>query len=213
MTGPRLSARWHLAWGGVLGAVVLLAGCAILRGTLDAPEEDEVPRPEWRVGDRWVFRRTSLSGVTTVVTHQVTAATGTAYTVRLTGLDEPVTRSWTADLHLAGLTAAGRGTRLEPPAPFFSWPLKLGKVWSATVRQRDEQGEAVVTHTWRVAAALDRVHTLAGSYYAMRIEHSTGADQRVAAYWYTPRVRYWVRFEHYLGGYAEELIDTSVAGR
>ena len=54
---------------GVAAAVLLSGGCAT--NAAKESEEQAVPRPEWRVGDRWIFKRTLLAGTTAVVTHQV----------------------------------------------------------------------------------------------------------------------------------------------
>jgi hypothetical protein len=208
MSGSGRGGWWTL---GLVGLLIVAGGCAIFRGSFEDKGEDEVPRPEWRIGDRWVFQRSTLSGQSAVVTHQVTAATGAVYTVRVTGLAEEVRSTWTADLHLASLAASERLVRFEPAAPYFRWPLKLGQTWSETLRQLDGPSETTAVHTWHVGKAIERIDTLAGSYYCVRIEHRMGADQRVNAYWYTPRVRYWVRHEHYLGGYTEMLVETSVS--
>ena len=53
-----------------------------------------VVRPEWRVGDRWSFKRTALTGATSVVTHQVIAAMLDGYTVRIDGLERVLHHTW-----------------------------------------------------------------------------------------------------------------------
>jgi hypothetical protein len=57
----------------------------------------------------------------------------------------------------------------------------------------------------------ERVHTLAGSFYAVRIERWGSRGERVDTYWYSPRVRYWVRLESYANGYAEELVEFRIS--
>ena len=86
----------------LLGTAALVgAGCAADMDKQAAEKAGEsVPRPEWRMGDRWVFQRTAADGATAIVTHQVVAASTEGYTVRVLGLATEVTRQWTLDLHL-----------------------------------------------------------------------------------------------------------------
>ena len=98
MTRRRL--LWHAVHG--LGGLALVAGLGACADTLDKEEEEKagVPKPEWRVGDRWVFQRTSLGGTTSVVTYQVVEATGDGYALRLSGAGPDLTSYWTDELAL-----------------------------------------------------------------------------------------------------------------
>jgi len=169
---------------------------------------DQVERPEWRVGDRWVFRRTTVGGGTTVVTYQVTAATADGYTLRLGGLVPEVTETWTPELHLRAQQIAGRAAALfEPAAMFFAWPLRLGKTWSQTFTFRDSGQAGQYVNEWRVGPVVESLLVLAGSFYVVRIERRAAGGQLLDTYWYTPRVRYWVKHENHAGGYADELVE------
>ena len=108
MSGP----GWAGAGGGPLGAFGWAADMAQQRRRGGAG--DRPTRPEWRVGDRWFFQRTALSGVTAVVAHQVVAATPHGYTVRVLGLGAETTRQWTLDLHLAQERFRRRALPLPP---------------------------------------------------------------------------------------------------
>jgi hypothetical protein len=193
----------------LLGAAVLTdAGCALDMPKQAAEKEAEaVPRPEWRVGDRWVFQRTALTGATAVVTHQVVAATVEGYTVRVLGLAAEVSRQWTPDLHLVqeGL-GAGTTARYEPPASYFTWPIAPGKTWAQEFQYTDGRNDGRYANTWKVGDKVDAIDTVAGRFYSLRVERWSGT-QRLEAYWYNPRVRYWVRLEDYLRGYVEELVE------
>ena len=199
--------------GGRLGLVVALgaaalagAGCATDKEK-QAQEQEAVPRPEWRVGDRWVFQRTSLTGAATVVTHQVVAATVEGYTVRVLGLAAEVTRQWTPDLHLSQ-EALGDGTiaRYQPPASYFAWPIGPAKTWAQEFQYTDGRNDGRYANTWKVGEAIEPIDTVAGRFYTLRVERWSGT-QRLEAYWYNARVRYWVRLEDYLRGYVEELVE------
>ena len=91
-----------------MGLAMLAAGCAGPDTTKQTEEQQAIPRPEWRVGDRWAFNRTSLAGVSTVVTRQVVAATTEGYTVRVLGVASEATRQLTRDFHLVQETFGGR---------------------------------------------------------------------------------------------------------
>jgi hypothetical protein len=190
----------------VLGATLLTAGCAADTAKQAAAQE-VVTRPEWRVGDRWAFKRTTLSGASAVVTHQVVGATMEGYTVRVVGLAAEVTRQWTSDLHLSR-EAFGDGAtvRYEPPASYFTWPLKPGATWDQAFQYSDGRNDGRYTNTWKVSEGIEAIDTVAGRFYVLRVERWSGT-QRLESYWYSPRVRYWVRLEDYLHGYVEELVE------
>jgi hypothetical protein len=159
------------------------------------------------VGDRWAFQRTSLTGATAVVTHQVVAATAEGYTVRVLGLASTTTRQWTPDLHLIQeILADGRTARYEPPVSYFAWPIGPAKTWAQEFQYTDGRNDGRYANTWKIGEALAPIDTVAGRFYTLRVERWSGT-QRLEAYWYTPRVRYWVRLEDYLRGYVEELVE------
>ncbi len=188
-------------------ALLLAAACAGAHGAGSAPAGPAVPSPEWRVGDRWVFRRTALGGAPAVVTHEVVRATPDGYVVRLRGLAGEVTREWTRDLALVAETASdGAVGRYAPPLQEFTWPLPLGHQWSQAFTYTDPRGGGRYTSQWRSGPAVEPVDVLAGRFYTIRVERWAGT-QRVETYWYNARVRYWVRLEDYLRGYVEELAE------
>ena len=196
--------------GTLLAAALLVAsGCAIDMPKAEAEKiaAESLPRPEWRVGDRWSFKRTTPTGTESVVTHMVVAATMEGYTVRTQGVVPEVTRRWTLDLHLVEETAAdGTFVRYDPPALFFSWPLKPGDTWTQEFQYADGRNDGRYANTWKVGAGVEPIETVTGRFYTLRIER-WGGSRRLEAYWYNPRIRYWVRAEDYLRGYQEELVE------
>jgi hypothetical protein len=191
-----------------LGLALLVAGCAADMPKHAAEQQAEsVPRPEWRVGDRWVFRRTSLDGGTSVVTHQVVASTAEGYTVRILGLGRDVTREWTTDIGLVReILGDGTTARYEPPAPYFVWPISPAKTWEQEFQYTDGKSDGRYGNTWKVGTDVEPLDTVAGRFYTLRVERWAG-PRRLETYWYNPRIRYWVRLEDYLRGYVEELVE------
>lgn len=189
---------------GVVLALALSAGCA---GAPALPEVDALLRPEWRVGDRWLFRRTPLAGVPALVTHRVVQATADGYTVETEGLAPAARRGWSRELALARHAVGDRVSVHDPPIRYFDWPLRLGQAWTHEFVARDGAVEGRHRHTFRVAQTVEPVDVPAGPFYAVRIEHWGSRGERVDTYWYVPQVRYWVKLEHYGGGYTEELVE------
>jgi hypothetical protein len=198
--GPRILAL-------VLVAAALLGGGCAAVSTKEDDDQQAIPRPEWRVGDRWSFKRTALTGATAVVAHQVVATTTDGYTVRMLGLASEVTRQWTFDLHLAQETLGeGPTARFLPPAPYFNWPLKPAATWSQVFHYTEGQTSGLYSNTWMVSPRIEAIDTVAGRFYTIRVERWSGT-QRLEAYWYSPRIRYWVRLEDYSRGFVEELVE------
>lgn len=191
----------------LLGLMALAGvGCATENEKLKQ-EQDAVPRPDWRLGDRWLVQRSTLSGAPVILTHQVVSATTEGYTVRVLGLASEVTRQWTRDFHLMQ-EAIGNGpvTRYQPPVSYFMWPLKPGDTWTQEFLYTDGRNDGRYTNSWKVGTTIEPIDTVAGRFYTLRVERSSEA-QRLEAYWYSPRARYFVRHEDYLRGFVEELVE------
>jgi hypothetical protein len=207
VSGRRGTRRGTTAGLGLVLLTALLTGGCPLDMAKNVSDEQAIAQPEWRVGDRWAFKRTTLAGASGVVTHQVVGATTDAYTVRVFGLGGDVTREWTADFHLTRETFPdGTTARYQPPVMFFNWPLKLGATWSQDFQYTDGRNDGRYSNTWKVAGAIEAIDTVAGRFYVLRVERWSGT-RRLVAYWYSPRIRYFVRLEDYLSGYVEELVE------
>jgi hypothetical protein len=197
-TGRRLGA---LALAGVLLAV----GCA---ARVDPPPPARLGRPEWKVGDRWLFRRTPATGAPTFTTHEVIEATPEGYAVRMTRLGQDIIRYWTPELHLARQTAGGQPlNRFDPAARYFDWPLRPGKVWTQEFDYEDGRADGHYTNEWRVARQGERLDLVSGFFLALKIERLGADGKPLDTYWYVPEVRYWARFTDHLNRYTEELAE------
>lgn len=196
------------AWG--LVAFLALTLCACDRPLdLDPDGKDQgVPQPEWRMGERWIYRRSAANGAVSVVTYLVTGATAEGYTVRLGGLRPEVTETWTRDLHLKEQRIDGRGAAtFVPPAIFFAWPLRLRQTWSQSFRFQDGRQDGDYANIWQVGALVNQITVPAGTYYVLRIERRGASGEALDMYWYSPRVRHWVKRDSYGGGYVDELVE------
>ncbi len=190
---------------GLLGLVGLLTACS---SAPPAPPREALARPEWKVGDRWLFRRTPAQGASLMVIHEVIEAGAEGYTMRITRLGQELIRQWTPALELTGHAVHGRPlNRFEPAARYFDWPLALGKAWSQEFEYRDGRADGRYENRWRVAKEAGTVDVPAGWFVSLKIERLGGDGRRLEAYWYAPAVRYWVRLEDDVNRYTEELVE------
>jgi len=198
---------WLLAW-----PVLLLAGCVAFAQKPEPLPPEVAKRPEWRVGDRWVFVRTAASGVIRVVTYEVVADTTEGYQMWIAGLGPGITRWWTKDFHLVRQAVGERPLNaFEPAARFFAWPLALGATWRQEFEYRDRRHDGRYVNRWRVAERIEPVAVLLGSFPAVRLDQFDGGGQPLATYWYVPAVRFWGKFQSYTEGYVEELMEFTPA--
>lgn len=189
-----------------LGLAALAAACAS-SGPPPPPPEVFAP-PTWRVGDRWVFQRTATGIPVVIVTHEVVEATAEGYAMRITRLNQELTRRWTAELGVVAHEIGGRElNRFEPAARYFDWPLAFGKTWSQSFEYRDGRSDGRYENRWRIAKEPSQVDVLAGRFITLKIERLGGDGSRLEAYWYAPAVRYWVRLEDDQNRYVEELFE------
>ena len=75
-----------------------------------------------------------------------------------------------------------------------------------TQSSTDGRNDGRYANTWKVGETIEPIDTVAGRFYTLRVERWSGA-QRLETYWYSPRIRFWVRLEDYLRGYVEELVE------
>jgi hypothetical protein len=167
-------------------------------------------RPAWRVGDRWVFVRTSVAGVIRVVTYEVVDDTAAGYLMRISGVGPSMVRWWTKDFHVVRQTVGERSLNaFEPPAQYFVWPLALGATWRQEFEYRDGRHDGRYTNQWRVAERLEPVVVLNGVFPAVRIDQLDAQGQPLQTYWYVAAVRFWAKFQNYRDGYVDELMEFS----
>jgi hypothetical protein len=184
-----------------LGVVLLaLAGCAAGASAPTQagakpeppPAAAPLPAPAWQVGDRWVYDWTSgkESGTKTIEVIEVREVRGVRYNV--VRLDDSE-HYYTTALHWAFAVREGKvEARMVPPQPWFVWPLAPGSRW--VHRGQFEYREGVVTLDDRfTVVGPEPVEVPAGRYQAVKLVRETNR-QESDEYWYTPDVRWYVRW-------------------
>jgi hypothetical protein len=186
--------------GVVVSAVALLfAACAAPgqqpspSGLPKPPAELRVPAaPDWRPGDRWVYRWQSgeQTDTRTVEVLEIREMGGVRYYV---ARSEDVHEYWTTDLHWAALV---RDTRVEaralPPEPWFVWPLEVGRRWSHDGVYENRDGRKESKQEFLVEAS-ETVEVPAGRFEALRLVRESSTLQ-FDRYWFAPDVRSYVKW-------------------
>ena len=193
-----------LAVAPFLAVLMLLAltGCAVLGApsTSPAPTTSEPASvasvapspPTWRPGDRWLYAWTSggQSGIKTVETLEIKEINRVSFYLVRVG---DVEAFWTRDLHWAGTMEDGRvDSRMTPPQPWFTWPLKAGQHWTHRGTYEDRSGKTQFNDVFSVVGT-EAVEVPAGRFNALKIVRETerrDSDQ----YWYAPDVRFYVKW-------------------
>ena len=178
--------------------LLTMAGCSgfgaaasdIFRG---APEE--LPSaPQWRAGDRWVFGWTSgkENGSRTLEVREAATVNGVEYYILNAG--GGITQYYTKDLHFAAAVQQGKViARMVPPTPWLTWPLKPAGHWVHQGVYEESRGSQKQADAFTVVG-VESVTVPAGTYRAFKVTRqaeSGDSDQ----YWYSPEVRWYVRWE------------------
>jgi hypothetical protein len=199
--------------GAAAVAGLLLAACASAApptpsGLPKTPRElkVEVP-PEWRPGDRWVYRwsNAAQSGARTVEVVEVRSMGGARYYV---ARSDDVHEYWTPELHWAALVRDAKvEARMLPPEPWFVWPLEVGRRWTHSGVFEDRTGRRESTHQFLVEAS-ETVEVPAGRFETLRVVRET-ATLHFDRYWYAPSVGSYVKWTGRRGEteFAVELVE------
>lgn len=82
----------------------------------------------------------------------------------------------------------------EPPLANFNWPLWVGKEWSQKVSHTISGSTYNYEQDFKVLA-YEKVHTSAGEFEAFKLSRAVVNGSTYEEYWYSPQVRYIVKFE------------------
>jgi hypothetical protein len=183
--------------------------------------------PEWRPGDQWVYAWTSgqtgatkNGGTKNVEVLEIREINKVSFYLVKVG---EVEQFYTRDLRWAGSMRDGKvQSRMTPPQPWFSWPLKVGSQWNHQGTYEEAAGTSVYHDSFSVVGA-EVVDVPAGRFSALKVVRET--DSRDSdQYWYAPDVRFYVkwigrrgeaRFEEDLREYhpAQRLIPQTAPSR
>jgi hypothetical protein len=202
--------------------VAVSAGCSAIPAP--TPQQPRAAQsPQWRAGDRWVYRINGSDKETrTIEVESTRLVSGQPYYYVLKASDTDLLNYWTLDLGWAAVVSSDSRVvaRIDPPVPWFVWPLDVGRQWSHHGRYEDRNGGHEANSRFMVTAR-EIVEVPAGRFETLKIVRegeSTNTDQ----YWYAPEVLTYVkwivkrgdqRIEEELVGYklAERLIPVPAA--
>jgi hypothetical protein len=193
-----------------LFAALVASGCASIGAGGDAGPP--APAPQYRVGDRWVYR--IVDGFRTPVTwdetHEVASIEPGLITVRVAAkgptIDVERIEKWSAPgVVLQGAVYEAETRRFEPPLVRFRFPLTPGERWNQRVRDLDAPPgpygpivRFVTVGGWRQIATPAGTFDAIGMRVTMTLDDETfwrfptQADYLV---WYAPAVGAAVREE------------------
>ena len=203
----------------VLAVVVLCFGCQSIPADIATAKQGSASAaaPEWRPGDRWVYRwaNTAGNGTRTIEVLETREVSGTRYYVLKSPEDE-LLNFWTLDLRWAFAVGANDSkvqARVDHPVPWFNWPLEVGRRWDHHGVYEDRGGKREANETFFVAGR-EIVEVPGGRFETFKIVRegqSVDSDQ----YWYAPQVRSYVKWILKRGGKSveEELVEYKPADR
>jgi hypothetical protein len=193
------------AWSFLVGAVLVVAGCAPVAPPPGAPKAEG---PKWPpAGSSWVLTEKNTgsygsgSGQITLRALGEQTWDGKKAMAFTDGTD-----TFYLDLQ-ARFLAVVRGTTprltFEPYDAAFSWPLFVGKSWVNRFRMRDhERGRTFDTVEWDgEVTAFEEVKTPAGTFKAFKVVHQNPFSRTTR--WWSPDLGIYVRsqFERFGGNY------------
>ena len=160
-------------------ALVTLAGCATTdTGVTAASAPVAAAAPQYRVGDRWVYRIREgwANPIVYEETRTITGVTGGSATVRVSAkgptVDVERTEIWPAPGAVSQGAVFDVETRrfTKQPLDRYRYPLDAGSRWNQMVENYNEQlgRSGVISRSVR-AAGYDRVTTPAGTFDAVRL--------------------------------------------
>lgn len=163
--------------------------------TLDPARVAPAPRP--RIGFSWTFASHVVGGGAELVLVQALRAIEPDGRLRVevrspANPAAPPLTQW-LDAHMNRLSrefAPGEAVHYSPAFPMFSFPMRVGDRWKATVRQwQDDPGAASLIEVEARVPGWEVVETPAGRFEALRIEalHRTSEQRVENTYWYAPR--------------------------
>ena len=171
-----------------------------------------VERPEFVIGDRWVFRQIDLYNNEEVSKWENKVTGQHDDSVRFAGVTlankdaAKVGKSYKASASRSTLTF-GNSQIVEGKEVRFDFPLEVSKTWKYDYKTRRNDGNGFTT--FRVDAKVEgweNVEVPAGKFKALKVTHTsayssetggqTYSGQVLKTYWYSPEVKQEVKYEY-----------------
>ena len=194
---PSASGTGLIAWLAVLG--ICVSGCATATTSAAAPPSAPMgalvaaaSAPEWRPGDRWVYGWTSGSDTGTKTVEVVESREISKVSYYLVRVGDLI-HFYTRELQWAGTMREQKvESRMNPPQPWFVWPLEPGRRWTHQATYEDANGRTEVADRFSVVTT-EMVEVPAGRFSTLKVVRET--DRRdIDEYWYAPEVRFYVKW-------------------
>jgi hypothetical protein len=161
--------------------------------------------PDWRPGDKWTYEWTSGAerGIKTAEVREIREVNGVSYyVIRLGDTDHYYTR----DLHWAAIISESKVVaRMQPPQPWFMWPLDPKRRWAGEGVFEHPKGTERFNDTFMVVGT-ETVDVPAGRFQAVKLVRQTN-KRDFDEYWYVPEVRWYVKWH---GRRAEAEFDETL---
>jgi hypothetical protein len=181
------------------------AVAAFFIGLNTAHAEGDVPRPDVKAGDTWVYRRTDhIDNREAILKLQVTFANDKVIHVVQTNQagdkenDSTATAEWNS-------VASARDGVFTPNTGLLHFPLRPGKRWSSNYTVKFPRQDYDVQHERTVSVVgWENVRVPAGTFHALKVV-SEGSAQRsdrprpgdvTEVVWYVPEVRRFVKWTY-----------------
>jgi hypothetical protein len=148
--------------------------------------------PDWRPGDRWLYGLLigAEQGSKTVEVIDVRDFNNAKYYIVRVGELE---HFYTTQLQWAGHAREKKiESRMNPPLPWFTWPLEPGRTWTYTGTLQDPTGTVQRNDKFIVLGA-EVVEVPAGRFNTLKVVHESDRGDR-NEYWYAPEARSYVKW-------------------
>lgn len=185
--------------------------------TLDPPNNPiAMQKPNWTVGDQWVYAEKSPEARRTVVREVVRedAFQGIPSYVLKRGTEESFYTKETLGL-IATMEDGKLTLRRDKSSQIFSWPLAVGKEWRNAYAEENLKNKSKDTiDLSMVVGTIEEITVPAGTFQAARIEvYDPKSGRLVFERWYSPRAKYYVKTRAYVtkeGLVEQDLISLKV---
>ena len=176
----------------------LIAVCALAITVVGVADAQEANRPNWKVGDTWVYKTKYGS----IYTYKVVAEQSDSYKVRLI---RSIGKESVLVFDRDGNLLMQDGRRFVPKSDVYHFPLRVGESYTGVEFSFPHPRKADITVKMSVKVtgiAPEKVTVPAGTFTALRIDTeqpyqlSDGyANLMQVTYWYVPDVGRYVKYK------------------